>query len=95
MTTLHLEHAISDYPTWKAAFDRFAEAREKAGVRQHRIQRPIDDDNYIVVDLVFDATEHALAFLDFLHATVWAAGGNAPALAGAPRTRILQPVENP
>ena len=29
--TLHIEHAISDYPTWKAAFDRFADARTRGG----------------------------------------------------------------
>ena len=23
MSTLHIEHAISDYGTWKTAFDRF------------------------------------------------------------------------
>ena len=23
MATLHIEHAITDFPTWKAAFDRF------------------------------------------------------------------------
>ena len=28
--TLHIEHEITDYPTWKAAFDRFADARTQA-----------------------------------------------------------------
>lgn len=43
MFTLSIEHAISDFPTWKQAFDRFAEARERAGVRSHRIRRPVGD----------------------------------------------------
>ena len=33
MATLHIQHPISDIGTWKAAFDRFAEARAKSGVR--------------------------------------------------------------
>lgn len=33
MATLHIQHPISDTGTWKAAFDRFAEARAKSGVR--------------------------------------------------------------
>jgi hypothetical protein len=28
MATLRIEHPITDFETWKAAFDRFAEARE-------------------------------------------------------------------
>jgi hypothetical protein len=34
MTTLRIEHAISDFSTWKAAFDRFAGAWAQAGVRR-------------------------------------------------------------
>jgi hypothetical protein len=30
MATLRIEHPISDFGTWKAAFDRFAEARAKS-----------------------------------------------------------------
>lgn len=43
MPTLHIEHPITDFDTWKSAFDRFAPARESAGVRHHRVQRPVDD----------------------------------------------------
>jgi hypothetical protein len=89
MPTLHIEHAISDFETWSAAFNRFADARRQAGVRSHRVQRPVDDPNYVLVDLDFDTTEAAEAFLDFLTTTVWAAPDNSPALAGTPRTRIL------
>lgn len=54
MPTLHIEHPITDFATWKAAFDRFAPAREASGVLHHRIQRPIDDPRYIVIYLDFD-----------------------------------------
>jgi hypothetical protein len=92
MPTLHIEHAINDLPTWKSAFDRFATAREQAGVRGHRIQQPIDDPRQVVIDLDSDTTDQAQRFLHFLQTTVWASPENAPALVGAPHTRILQPV---
>jgi hypothetical protein len=92
-TTLHIEHAITDYPTWKAAFDRFADARRQAGVRTHRIQRPADDQAYVLVDLDFENEPAADAFLQFLRTRVWASAGSALALVGAPRTRILTTIE--
>ena len=30
--TLHIEHEITDFASWKAAFDRFADRRREAGV---------------------------------------------------------------
>jgi hypothetical protein len=90
MATLHIEHPITDFGTWKAAFDRFAEAREKSGVRGHRILRPVDDAHYVVIDLDFQIVGEAERFLDFLRTTVWSSSQNAPALAGTPRTRILE-----
>ena len=91
MTTLHIEHAISDFGTWNAAFERFAEARATFGVRAQRVQRPIDDPHYVVIDLDFDTPDEASRFLGFLRAKVWSDASNAPALVGAPLTKILQP----
>ncbi len=92
MTTLHIEHPISDVTVWKAAFDRFAEHRAAHGVREHRIQQPVDDPRYIVVDLDFATTAEAETFLDFLRTSVWSSPERSPALAGTPTARILQPV---
>jgi hypothetical protein len=92
-TTLHIEHAITDYPTWKAAFDRFADARRQAGVRAHRIQRPADDQAYVLIDLDFDTEPAAEEFLRFLRTRVWASPDSAPALVGSPQTRILTTVD--
>lgn len=91
MTTLHIEHAISDFGSWSAAFERFAEARTKFGVRAQRVQQPIDDPNYVVIDLDFDTPDEAGRFLSFLRAKVWSSASNAPALVGTPQTKILQP----
>ena len=95
MPTLHIEHPISDFTTWKAAFDRFAAVRMQSGVRSHRIQQPVGDPRYVVIDLDFDSAAEAAGFLEFLKTRVWTSIENSPALAGDPRTAILQPVQTP
>lgn len=89
MTTLRIEHAIHDYDLWKAAFDRFAEARAKAGARGFAIRQPADDPKYLMLDLEFEGASQAAAFATFLEQRVWSSPDSAPALAGVPRTRIL------
>lgn len=92
MTTLHIEHAVTDFDTWKSAFNRFSEVRRNAGVRGERVQRPKDDPAYVVIDLDFDTTDQADAFLHFLRSKVWGTPENAPALVGTPATTMLEPV---
>jgi hypothetical protein len=92
MATLHIEHPISDLQAWLGAFNRFEEAREKAGVRSHRVHQPVDDDKYIYVTLDFDSVERAAAFKSFLEETVWASAEASPALAGTPKARVLSEV---
>jgi hypothetical protein len=91
--TLHIEHPITDLPTWLGAFRRFEAAREKAGVRGQRVHRPIDDAKYIYVRLDFDTIEQAAAFKEFLETEVWASAEASPALGGTPRARLLQEVD--
>jgi hypothetical protein len=92
MPSLHIEHAITDLPTWLAAFDRFHEARAKAGVRSARVHQPVDDDQYIYVDLDFDSFDEAAAFKRFLETNVWSSSDASPGLAGTPTARILNEV---
>jgi hypothetical protein len=94
MPTLHIEHPIVDFEMWKAAFDRFAELRQQSGVLRQRVQRPVDDPRYVVIDLDFGTTGEAERFLAFLQERVWSSPENAPALAGRPQTRILEPVSD-
>ncbi|TQM64875.1 hypothetical protein [Humibacillus xanthopallidus] len=94
MSTLHIEHAISDYGTWKAAFDRFEGVRAEAGVRRHTIRRPVDDPTYVLIDLEFDRTDEAARFLGFLRAKVWSTPDNSPALIGSPVARVLETVDS-
>lgn len=92
MITLHIEHAISDIATWRTAFDRFAPERAAAGVQGHTIRRPIDDPHYVVIDLEFVDQPSAEQFLQVLRTRIWPVPANAPALASAPLTRILESV---
>jgi hypothetical protein len=89
--TLRIEHAVTDFDTWNTAFGRFADFRQQSGVRQQRVQRPVDDANYVLIDLDFDTTSEAESFLGFLRANIWSSSDNSPALAGTPQTRILEP----
>jgi hypothetical protein len=92
VTTLHIEHPITDLDTWRAAYDRFADSRRQAGVHAERVAQPVDDDHYVVIDLDFPSRDGAERFLGFLETTVWASREASPALVGTPRTRILEPV---
>jgi hypothetical protein len=95
MATLQIEHPISDLPTWLAAFDGFADARREAGVLAQRVQQPVDDDKYIVVDLEFETIDDAAKFKEFLETVIWQSRDLSPGLAGTPRARILQGVTGP
>jgi hypothetical protein len=90
MTTLHIQHRITDYASWRAAFDRFAPARADAGVRDHRVSRPVDDERFVLIDLDFDDAASATRFLGYLRDVVWAIPANSPALEGAPEARVVE-----
>lgn len=92
MATLHIEHPITDLQTWLTAFGAFAEARQRGGVRAHRVYQPVDDDKYIVVELDFDSADEAERFKRFLESNVWSSREASPGLAGAPQARVLNRV---
>lgn len=100
MWTLKIEHAIGDFETWKAAFERDPAGRKQAGVRRYRVFRPADDPKYVIIDLDFDQPAEAHAFLEKLQ-QVWRRADLSPGLAregGAtvvpPRTCIAEEVES-
>jgi hypothetical protein len=93
MFTLHIEHTISDYATWRTAFDGFAQARAQAGVRAHRIRHPVDDPCHLFIELDFEHKDDAAAFRQFLVDVVWSDPGASPALVGAPTATVLEPVD--
>lgn len=95
MTTLQIEHAITDFPTWHAAFQHFEDVRTRSGVLRHRIFQPVDDPRHVVVDLDFSNLAEAQAMLAFLTTQVWSSPTSAPALIGTPTARILEPAPRP
>ncbi|MGZ5221973.1 MAG: hypothetical protein ACXWC7_17940 [Chitinophagaceae bacterium] len=54
MPILQIEHAVPGFDGWKKAFDSDPIDRKKSGVRRYHIYRPVNDDNYVIVDLQFD-----------------------------------------
>lgn len=93
MTTLHIEHAITDLASWREAFGRAADLRARHGVRGYDVRQPVDDPSFLVIDLTFDTPGAAEEFLVELEA-IWRTPASSPALAGAPRTRILETVDS-
>jgi hypothetical protein len=90
LATLHSEHPISDLGTWLRAFNEFADARRGAGVTAQRIHQPVDDDQYIVVQLDFDTVGAAEQFKGFLESVVWQSRDLSPGLMGSPTARVLR-----
>ena len=91
MPTLQIEHPVSDFEVWRKAFEADPVRREESGVRRYRVFRPLDDPRYVKIDLDFDSLSEAEAFRRALQA-LWGSGRAAPALAGAPQTRIVEEV---
>ncbi len=71
MYILSIEHAIPDYANWKRAFDSDPVGREKMKVRRYQILRPLDNPNYVMINLEFDTAGDAEALLTAMRA-VWA-----------------------
>lgn len=92
MPILHIEHEITDLSVWLETFERFAPAREQAGVQRADMYQPADDAHYIIVDLHFESIDAATNFRTFLTDVVWASQDTSPALVGAPTARVLTEV---
>jgi hypothetical protein len=91
--TVQFEHAIKDFPTWKAAFDRDPIDRHSLGVRRHRVGRPLGDPHYVIGELEFDTDAQAQACAVALR-ELWSSRAAAPALVGRPQLRIVETVED-
>lgn len=66
MIALQIEHKVPSYDGWKKAFDSDPINRRKSGVLRHRVFRPTDDSNYVIIQLEFETlhqAEEALAAL--------------------------------
>jgi len=90
---LQIEHPVRNFDTWKAAFDGGLERRQDGRVRRYQVYRPVDDPNYIAVDLEFDSRDEAEAFKLGLE-EMWRSPQAARVLGGTPRARIVGVVES-
>lgn len=63
MYILRIEHPVANYEGWKKAFDSDPAGREKSGVRRYQILRPVDDTNFVMIDLEFATIAEAEALL--------------------------------
>jgi ribosomal protein L35AE/L33A len=71
MATLHAEFTVGDYEQWKAMFDSDPAGRQAGGVGSYRISRGVKNPNHVMLDLQFDDSSKAEAFLEAL-GPVWA-----------------------
>lgn len=90
MYILRIEHPIADFDGWKRAFDSDPVGREKSGVRRYRVLRPVDDANYVMIDLEFETAGQAEALLAAMR-VVWS--GVQGKIMTSPRARIVEAVE--
>ena len=90
MHILRIEHPVPDYDGWKKAFDSDPVGRERSGVRRHRVFRPLDDPNYVMIDLEFNTAKEAEAMLAALRA-LW--GRVEGTMMRNPQARIVEVVE--
>jgi hypothetical protein len=70
MYKLCIEHPVPSYEKWKQAFDSDPVGREKMRVRRYQILRPVDNPNYVMIQLEFDTASDAETLLNAMRA-VW------------------------
>ena len=90
MYILRIEHPVPSYTGWKQAFDSDPVGRKKMGVRRYRILRPVDNPNYVMIDLEFDTASQAEALLAAMR-VVW--GRVEGTIITSPQSRIVEAVE--
>lgn len=90
MPIVRIEHAVPNFENWKQVFDSDPADRKGSGVRRYEILRAQDDPNYVMIDLEFDSSAEAEAFLHTMQA-IWEGPGKA--VMQHPRARVVDRVE--
>ena len=90
MIVLQIEHKVSNYDEWKKAFESDPINRKKLGVCRYTISQPVDDLNYIIIELEFKEQKNAEDALIALR-TLW--GNVEGKLMFNPKTRITNIIE--
>lgn len=89
MTSLHITHTVRDFDEWYATFQDHEAFRAQGGVTGLTVRRSADDPNRVAVDLEFDGTDEARAFLGLLETRIWP---TSPHLDSAPVVQLLEVV---
>ncbi|MGZ3333465.1 MAG: hypothetical protein ACXU9O_10855 [Gemmatimonadaceae bacterium] len=90
MPVVRIEHSVPSFDKWKQAFDRDPADRKGSGVRRYQIFRLQNEPNYVMIDLEFDDTAEAEAFVQKMQ-RIW--DGPAKGIMLNPRARIADFVE--
>lgn len=76
MIAVRIEHTVPSFERWKQAFDSDPADRKGSGVRRYQVLRLRDDPNCVLIDLEFDSTGEAEAFLRTME-RIWSGPGKA------------------
>ena len=90
MPIVRIEHSVPSFDRWKQAFDNDPADRKGSGVRRYQVFRLQDDPNYVMIDLDFDSTPEAEAFVETMK-RIW--GGPGKAVMQNPTARIVEVIE--
>jgi hypothetical protein len=90
MPVVRIEHSVPSFDKWKQAFDRDPADRKGSGVRRYQILRLQNEPNYVMIDLEFDNTAEAEAFVQKMQ-RIWE--GPAKGVMLNPRARIADFVD--
>ena len=90
MHTVRIEHPVADFAKWKLTFDADPAKRQQSGVHRYRICRATDDPKFVAVDLDFDDSASAEAFVSRMRSLWQQVDGT---LIVGPRARIFETVE--
>jgi hypothetical protein len=91
MVILQIEHQVPSFEGWKQAFDNDPIGRQRSGVRRYWILRPVDDPNFVMIELEFDDLSGAEAMLAALR-NMWRQVEGT--IMNSPQTRIVELVES-
>lgn len=91
MIILRIEHKVPNFDGWKKTFDGDPINRRQLGVRRYSIFRPMDNPNYVLIDLEFDNLANAESTLTALHKLWSNVEGK---VMEDPQTRILNMIES-
>ena len=91
MTVLQIEHAVSNFESWKKTFDSDPMNRKQSGVKRYKIFTETDNINYVIIELEFDNEQQAKEMLTRLQKLWNQVEGTV--MTGA-KARIIQFVES-